>query len=93
MAQECETHEVGLGAFHTQEDVIIGLQKVIIASVPKELIVELEDKDTFFDEVALLDLILTVMGSATPDTTLESMELIKLHNTLLIFDTDKKPSL
>jgi len=34
-------------AFYTQEGVTIGLCKVIIASLLKELIVELEDEDTF----------------------------------------------
>ena len=51
----------------------IGLRKVIIDSVPKELIVELEDEDTFYDEVAPLDLIAVVRGSAPPDTALESI--------------------
>ena len=93
MAQEREDHGVALEIFHTQEGVTIGLRKVIIDSVPKELIVELEDEDTFFDEVEPRDLIAAVMGSATPDTTLESMELIKLRDAPLVFDTEEKLSL
>jgi hypothetical protein len=53
----------------------------------------LEDEDTFFDEVEPRDLIAAVMGSATPDTTLESMELIKLRDAPLVFDTEEKLSL
>lgn len=93
MAQEREDHEANLECFHTQEGVKIGLRKVIIDSVPKELIVELEDEDTFYDEVAPRDLIAAVMGNATPDTTLESMELIKLRDAPLSFDTEEKISL
>ena len=51
MAQEQEDHGVSLKKFHTQEGVTIGLRKVIIDSAPKELIVVVEDEDTFFDEV------------------------------------------
>ena len=93
MAQEREDHGVSLEIFHTQEGVTIGLRKVNIDSVPKELIVELEDEDTFFDEVAPRDLIAAVMEAATPDTTLESMELIKLRDAPLVFDTEEKLSL
>ena len=93
MAQERENHRVALEIFHTQEGVKIGLRKVILNSVPKELVVELEDEDTFFDEVEPRDLIAAVMGSAMPDTTLESMELIKLCNAPFIFDTKEKLSL
>ena len=48
MAQEREDHEVALEAFHTQEGVTIGLRKVIIDSVQKAVILELEDNDTLF---------------------------------------------
>ena len=51
MAQERENHGVSLEIFHTQEGVTIVLRKVILDSFPKELIVELEDENTFFDEV------------------------------------------
>jgi hypothetical protein len=90
MAQEQEDHGVSLKIFHTQEGVTIGLRMVIIDSVPKELTVEMEDEDTFFDEVKPQDLIAAVMGSATLDTTIESMDLIKLRNAPLIFDTKEK---
>ena len=87
MAQERKDHEANLEFFHTQEGATIGLRKVIIVSVPKELIVELEDEDTFFDEVAPRDIIALGMASATSDTNLETMELIKLRDVPLIFDT------
>ena len=90
MAQEREDHEANLKIFHTQEGVTIGLCKVTIDSVPKELIVELEDEDIFFDKVAPRDLIAAVMVSTTPDTTLESRELTKLRDAPLIFDTKEK---
>ena len=61
--------------------------------MPKELIVDLKDEDTFYNEVAPWDLIAAVMGNATPNTTLESMELIKLRNAPLSFDTKEKISL
>ena len=61
--------------------------------MPKELIVELHDEDTFYDEVAPRDLIAAVMGNATPDTTLESMELIKLRDAPLRSVTEEKISL
>ena len=61
--------------------------------MPKELIVESEDEDTFYDKVTPRDLIAAVMGNATPDTTLESMELIKLRDAPLSFDTKEKISL
>lgn len=93
MAQEREDHKVGLKIFHNQEDVTTGLRKVIIASVSKDLIVELEDEDTFFDKVEQRDLIATVMGSTTSDTTFKSMKLVKLCNTPLAFDTNKKLNL
>ena len=93
MAQEREDHKANLECFHTQEGVTIGLRKVIVDSVPKELIVELEDKDTFYNEVAPRDLIAAVMDNATPDTTLKRMRLIKLRNALLSFDTEEKISL
>ena len=57
-------------AFYTQEGVITGLRKVIIASVPNELIVELENKDTFFNKVPHLDFTKAVMKSAMFNTTL-----------------------
>ena len=79
--------------FHTQEGVIIGLRKVIINSVPKELIIELKDEDIFFDKVTPRDLIATVMANATSNTTLKSMELIKLRDAPLIFDTEEYISL
>ena len=65
MAQERTDHEVAVEAYRTQEGVTIGLRKAIIDSIPKELIVELEDDDTFFDEVLPLDLIAAVMANAT----------------------------
>ena len=92
MAQEREDHKANFKMFHTQEGVTIGLHKVIINSVPKELIVELEDEATFFDKVAPRNLIATGMSSAIPDTTLKSMELTKLRASL-IFDTEEKHSL
>ena len=73
--------------------VTIGLHKVIINSAPKELIVELEDEDTFYNKVTPWDLIAAVMASATPDTVLKSMEIIKLRDVPLIFDTEEKISL
>ena len=54
MAQERENHEMALKVFHTQEGVTIRLCKVVIASVPKELLIELEDKSTFFDKQEVL---------------------------------------
>ena len=62
-------------------------------SMPKELLVELEDEDTFYDKVTPRDLIVVVMGNATFDTTLESMELIKLRDAPLSFDTKEKINL
>ena len=93
VAQERKEHKAVLKCFHIQEGVTIGLRKVIIDGVPKELIVDLEDEDTFYDKVALRDLITVVMGIATPDTTLESIELIKLCDVPRIFDTKEKVSL
>jgi hypothetical protein len=66
---------------------------VIIDSVPKELIIKLGDVNSFFGYIAPRGLIEAVMDAATPDTTLESTELIKLCNAPLIFDTDKQLSL
>ena len=44
---------------------LIGLRKVVIDSVLKAVILELEDDDTFFDKVAPRDL-----GSRTPPASL-----------------------
>ena len=41
----------------------------------------------FFDKVTLQDLIAPIMGSATPDTPLKSMELSNIRDAPLIFDT------
>ena len=81
MAQDCKDHEVALKAFHTQEGVTIGLGKVIFDSVPKAVILELEDNDTLFNEVASRDLITAVMDNATPDTILKSMELTTMRHS------------
>jgi hypothetical protein len=79
MTHKRENHEVCLEAFHTQESVTIGPRKVIIVSMPKKLIVELEDEDTCFNKVALHDLVAVVIMSVTTGTTLDSMELIMLQ--------------
>ena len=62
MAQEREDHEVALEIFHTQEAVTIRIRKVMIDSVTKDLIVELEDEDTSFSKVKLRDLIAAVQA-------------------------------
>ena len=93
MSQEREDHEVGLETFNTQEGVTNGVRKAIIDSVPAQLLVELEDDETGFDEVDLKDMIAAVMANATPDTTLEAIDLIKLHNAPLVFATETKLSL
>ena len=93
MAQERKNHKVALKAFHVQEGLSIVLCKLIIDSVPKELIVKLEGEDTFVDKVVPRDLIATATESATPNTILESMELVKLCNASLVFNTNKKLSL
>ena len=64
MAQEREDQKVALEAFYTQEGITSGLRKVIIDSVPKAVILELEDDDTFFDKVAPRDLIAAVIDNA-----------------------------
>ena len=93
MAQEQEDHEVGLETFYTQEGVSNGLCKVIIDSAPEELLVELEDDETGFNEVDPKDMIAEVMANATPATTLEAIDLTKRHNAALVFDTEAKLSL
>jgi hypothetical protein len=93
IAQERKYHKVGPGVFHTQEGAIIGLWKILIASVPNKLIVELEEKDTFFSKVTPQDLIAIVMGGTTSGLTLKSMELIKLWHAHRVFDTNKTPGL
>lgn len=80
---------MALKLLHTQEDVTIRVCNVIIDSVSMEFIVEIENEDTFFDKVDTRDLITVVMENFTHDTTLESMELIKLRNTSLVFDANK----
>ena len=57
------------------------------------LIVELEDRNIFLDEVKPFGLIGVVMERATLDTKLECMELIKLRNAPLVFDTNEKTNL
>ena len=57
------------------------------------LIVELEDRNTFLDEVKPFDLITVVTERATLDTNLECMELIKLRSAPLVFGTNEKTSL
>ena len=93
MAQEKQDHEIGLEMFYTQEGVKSGLRKVIIDNTPEEILVELEDDDSGFDEVDPKDMIAEVMANATPDTTLEAVDLIKRRNEQLIFDQDTKLSL
>jgi hypothetical protein len=72
---------------------VSSLRQINIGSVLIVLLINLEDEDTFFNKVFPVDLIAAVMGSATPDTTFESMELIKLCNAPLVFDNNKKLSL
>ena len=90
MAQDCDDHEIGLEMFYTQEGVKSGLRKVIIDNVPEEILVELEDDDSGFDDVDPKDMIAAVLANATPDTTLEAVDLIKLRDEQLIFDQDTK---
>ena len=49
MSRERKNHTSALEACHTQEGITIGLSQVIIVSVPNQLIVEFENKDTFYD--------------------------------------------
>ena len=93
MAQEREVHKVALKMFYTQEGVKSGLRKAIINNTPEELLVELEDEDSSFDEVDPRDIIAEMMANATPGTTLEAIDLIKRRDTQLVFDTDTKLSL
>ena len=57
------------------------------------MIVELEGKDSFFNEVLPGGLIAANMEISMPDTILDNMELIKFRNSPLVFDTNKKLSL
>ena len=93
MAQERDDHEIELEMFYTQEGVKSGLRKVIIDNVPEEILVELADDDSGFDDVDPRDVIAAVMANATPDTTLEAVDLIKLRDEQLIFDEDTKLAL
>ena len=70
--------------FYTQEGVKSGLRKAIIDNTPEELLAELEDEDSGFDEVEPRDVIAEVMANATPDTTLEATDLIKRRDTQLL---------
>ena len=93
MAQQFEDHNVALETFHIQEGNTIRLRKFIIDSVLKKLIVELEKENTFFNKILPRDLLTGITVNATPVTTLESMELIQIHDTTLFFVTNKKLSL
>ena len=93
MAQERDDHEIANEMFYTQEGVESGLRKVIIDNVPEEILVELADDDSGFDDVDPRDMIAAVMANATPDTTLEAVDLIKLRDEQLIFDEDAKLAL
>ena len=93
MAQERDDHEIASEMFYTQEGVESGLRKVIIDNVPEEILVELADDDSGFDDVDPRDVIAAVMANATPDTTLEAVDLIKLRDEQLVFDEDTKLAL
>ena len=54
------------------------------------LIDELEEGNVFLDEVKPFDFIVVIMESAMLDTNLECIELIKLRNAPLVFDTNER---
>ena len=90
MAQERDDHEIANEMFYTQEGVQSGLRKAIIDNVPAEVLADSEDDESGFDDVDPKDMIAAVLANATPDTTLEAVDLIKLRDEQLIFDQDTK---
>ena len=70
-----ETRMTDLETYNTQEGVRAGLRKSIVAHMPGNILVELEDTESNLDEVEPRRLLETIKGHAAPVTCLDAMAL------------------
>ena len=65
------------------------MREAIVKNVPLELIAELEDPESKFNDVEPRDLLVLIALNADPVTVLDAKELKELRDAPLVFGGDK----